>query len=103
MRSSTQVGAASGDSAAAISGVVSPVSTSAESMPAAAAIAMSVESRSPIITQRSAASPSIPRVVSSISAPGLPRFAWHVTPVHASMAATTAAASGSPRPPGMGQ
>ena len=41
--------------------------------------------------------------VSSISAPGLPRLASHVAPVQASMAATTAAASGSPRPPGNGQ
>ena len=86
----------------AISGVVSPVSTSAESMPAAAAMAMSVESRSPIITQRSADRPSIPSTVSSISAPGLPRFASHVTPVHASMAATIAGGVGLAAPAGHG-
>jgi hypothetical protein len=42
-------------------------------MPAAVAIAMSVKSRSPIITQRFAGGPSIPSTVSSISTPGLVR------------------------------
>ena len=39
----------------------------------------------------------------SIAGLGLPRFASHVAPVHASIAAMIAAQSGSPRPPGNGQ
>jgi len=44
-------------------------------------------------------------VVSSVSitGDGLPKLTLHCCPVHASIAAVTAAQSGSPRPPGKGQ
>jgi hypothetical protein len=64
---------------------------------------MSVDSRSPTITQSAASTPSPARAASSMAGSGLPVVASQVTPVQASMAAMMAPQSGSPRPPGRGQ
>ena len=66
-------------------------------------IAMSVDNRSPTITQSFGLTPICRIAVSTISLSGLPALTRHSTPVQASMAAMIAPASGSPWPPGNGQ
>ena len=97
------MGRSCGGSAAASSLVDSPVSGIAEAMPAVVANRMSVMRRSPTMTARSR-SMSRPRsAVRAICGLGLPRTVSARVPVHASMAATMAAQSGCPMPPGNGQ
>ena len=72
-------------------------------MPASTPILMSVESRSPTIMQSPSSTPRPLTRGLSIVGYGLPGLASHVAPVQASIAATIAAQSGSPRPPGKGQ
>ena len=83
--------------------VLSPVSTSAESTPASTAIAMSVCMRSPTMMQSCGETPSTFIAVSSMIRSGLPTLTSQATPELAVIAAVMAAASGSPRPFGIGQ
>jgi len=78
----------------AVDSVVAPVSTSAEAMPAWFALSTAVSSRSPIMMHSPLGSPTRSRTLSAVSGEGLPTMVSQRTPVHASIAAMTAAASG---------